>query len=95
MITTRTKLTPDPNVITTSLSNQETVLLHLNTQQYYTLNETGTQIWQGLADAQSLETIGQGLEAKYDLTLDQACQHVIELVTGLAREQLVQVVEKA
>lgn len=91
MITAQTKLIPNPAVISTALSNQETVLLHLDTQQYYTLNETGTQIWQGLVEAQSLETIGERLEALYDLTLAQACQHVIDLVTGLAAEQLVQV----
>ncbi len=95
MITLQTKVIPHPEVIFTALSTQESVLLHLHTQQYFTLNETGTRIWEELAHAPSLAQIGQALEAQYDLTLDQAYQHIIELVSGLAAEQLVQVVEMA
>lgn len=95
MITTETKVTHHPEVITTVLFNQEAVLLHLKTQQYYTLNETGTIIWQELAQADSLDKIGQTLRAQYNLTLEQAYQHIIDLVSGLVAEQLVQVVETA
>ena len=91
MITLQTTVSPHPEVITTRLDNQETVLLHLHTQQYYTLNETGTHIWDALVQAQALSEIGQTLEAHYDLTLDQAHQHVLDLVTTLAEEKLVQV----
>ena len=91
MITLQTTVHPHPEVITTRLDNQETVLLHLHTQQYYTLNETGTHIWDALVQAQALSEIGQTLEAHYDLTLDQAHQHVLDLVTTLAEEKLVQV----
>lgn len=92
MITLQTKVIPHPEVITTVLDNQETVLLHLHTQQYYTLNETGSRIWAALAQAQALGQIGEALKARYDLTLAQAHQHVLDLVTALADEQLVQVV---
>lgn len=95
MITLQSKVTLHPEVITTALSNQELVLLHLHTQQYYTLNETGAEIWAGLTQVRSLEEIGQALEAKYDLVLDQDHQHVVELVTGLVAEKLVQVVGAA
>lgn len=92
MITLQTTVSPHPEVITTRLDNQETVLLHLHTQQYYTLNETGSRIWEALAQAQALSEIGQILEAGYDLTLAQAQQHVLDLVETLVQEQLVQVV---
>lgn len=92
MITIQSKVIPHPEVIATLLDNQETVLLHLHTQQYYTLNETGTRIWEALPQAEDLTQIGQALEARYDLTLPQANQHVLDLVTTLAQEQLVQVV---
>lgn len=91
MITLQTTVSPHPEVITTRLDNQETVLLHLHTQQYYTLNETGTRIWDALAQAQALNEIGQTLEAHYELTLEQARQHVLDLVTTLVEEKLVQV----
>lgn len=92
MITLQSKVMPHPEVIATVLDNEETVLLHLYTQQYYTLNETGSRIWSALAQAQALPQIGQSLEAHYELTLAQAEQHVLALVTTLAQEQLVQVV---
>lgn len=92
MITIQTKVIPHPEVITTVLDNEETVLLHLHTQQYYTLNETGTRIWEALAQAEELSQIGQALEERYELTLPQAYQHVLDLVTLLVQEQLVQVV---
>ena len=92
MITLETKVIPHPEVLATVLDNQETVLLHLHTQQYYTLNETGSQIWAALSQAEALVQIGQALEATYDLTLEQAQQHVLDLITTLAQEQLVQVV---
>jgi len=95
LITLQTKVIPHPDVIATALSNQETVLLHMQTQQYYTLNETGTQIWDGLAQAHSLVDIGQTLEARYEITVEQAHQHILELITMLAAEKLVQVVGAA
>ena len=95
MITLQTQVVTHPDVIATALSNQEMVLLHMATQQYYTLNETGTQIWEGVAKAQSLAEIGQGLEMRYDIDLAQAEQQVVALVTGLAAEDLIQVVRSA
>ena len=92
MITLQTQVIPHPEVIATVLDNQETVLLHLHTQQYYTLNETGSQIWEALGQAQALPQIGQALETRYALTLAQAYQHVLDLVDVLAQEELVQVV---
>ncbi|MBX3010488.1 MAG: PqqD family protein [Caldilineaceae bacterium] len=93
MITPQTKVIVHSDVITTPLPNQEMVLLHLQTQQYYTLNETGMQIWKGLAQSQSLGEISQLLEMYYVLTLQEAEQQVIALVTELAAEGLIRVVE--
>lgn len=90
MLTLDAKPQPHPDVIATTLTNEETILLHLATQQYYTLNETGTRIWEGLGQNRSLAEIGQALEAQYDITLEDAYHYVIELVTGLATERLVQ-----
>ena len=89
MLTAQTKVVADPDVLATKLANQELVLLHLQTQQYYTLNESGMQIWQGLEQAQSLLEIGQALHAHYAITLDEASSYVHALVTSLIEEKLV------
>ncbi len=93
MITMQTKVVAHPEVLATPLSNQEMVLLHLQTQQYYTLNETGARIWQELAQEQSLLEIGQTLETYYAITLDEANHHVQELVSALVNEKLVKLAE--
>jgi hypothetical protein len=39
---------PHPQVVDTALESGETVLLQLESKIYYSLNVTGTHIWQGL-----------------------------------------------
>src|SRR5690242_16136761 len=84
--------TADPNVIATSLLDGETVLLHLLTQRYYTLNETGAEIWQGLTQGHTLGAISQALVERYTLTLAEAEQAVRVLLNDLLTEKLVEVV---
>jgi Coenzyme PQQ synthesis protein D (PqqD) len=43
-----------PEVVDTELEAEETVLLHLESETYFSLNLTGTRIWQGLKQEQSL-----------------------------------------
>ena len=80
---------PHPEVIPTKLPNCETVLLHLGTQTYYSLNETGSRIWELMSKGVPLGQIGQALENQYEVSLDQAQQYVIALIAELAAEKLV------
>ncbi len=89
MLTAQSKAIPHPDVVCTALKNEEAVLLHLGTQTYYSLNETGSQIWTWLGEGLSLGEIGQALEARYDVSLDRAQQYVIALANDLAAENLV------
>jgi hypothetical protein len=80
----------NPDVLCTALPNGDSVLLHLGTQTYYSLNETGTQIWQLAGQGLTLEAIGQAIEARYEVTPDLARQSVIELTASLAAERLLE-----
>lgn len=89
MVTLSTKARPDPDVLFTGLRNGESVLLHLGTKTYYSLNETGTRIWRLLAEGLEVGEIGRRLEAEYDVTLEHAQSSVIQLVEALVSEKLV------
>ena len=89
MVTQRSKATPHPDVLSTTLQNGEAVLLHLGTNFYFSLNETGARIWDLMTKCCSLEEIGRAIEAEFDVTFDRAVQSVINLTEELEAEKIV------
>ena len=89
MLTPSTKILPDPNVVFTEMENGESVLLHLETNQYFSLNETGTLIWREIIEERNIGEIGQELVDRYEVSSERARQSVIELVDKLVSENLV------
>ena len=90
MFTSNTQLAPHPEVLTTALVDEGVVLLHLQTSQYYSLNVTGAQIWQGIQAQQTVGELSQALVARYALSLAEAEATVQTLVTQLTAATLVQ-----
>ena len=89
MLTTSTKVSPDPNVVFTEMDNGESVLLHLETSQYFSLNQTGTLIWHEINAGRNLGEIGSELEKSFEVTSQDAAQSVITLVGELLSQKLV------
>lgn len=81
-------LTADPNVLFTQLGDEEGVLLHLDTQYYYSLNETGLLIWRGVTKGMSLGQVAKALQADYEIDADGAWQQVSDFVTLLKEKKL-------
>jgi Coenzyme PQQ synthesis protein D (PqqD) len=81
---------PHPEVVDTTLEEQEMVLLQLESMRYYSLNLTGARIWQGLKQGLSLEEISCRLQAEFEVEPDRAEHSVLALVTELCEQQLVQ-----
>lgn len=71
----------------------ESVLLHLETGVYFTLNETGTAAWELFDGATSLAAIGEALCARFDVLPEQARQDLLELTHTLLDEGLVRIRE--
>ena len=90
MFTSNTQLAPHPEVLTTALGDEGIVLLHLQSSQYYSLNVTGAQIWQGIQAQQTVGELSQALVARYALSLAEAEATVQTLVTQLTAATLVQ-----
>ncbi len=83
--------TPNPDVVGTTLENGETVLMHMGTASYFTLNATGTQIWTLLGQGLSLAAIHEELVAGYEVTAEQAATSLLTLVEALSAQTLVTV----
>ena len=88
MLTAESKVQTNPAVVDTTLPNSEVVLLHLGTKRYYSLNQTGSLIWQLLGKGLSMGEIGRNLESAFDVTPEEARQSVLELVNELFTEDL-------
>lgn len=89
MITAETRMSVHPDVVHTELPS-ESVLLHLQTGNYYTLNETGQLIWTGLSRGDSVEEVARQLAGRYEVTAEQAREHVTVLAGELMQEMLLQ-----
>ena len=59
------------------------VLLNLRTKRYYSLNETGTRIWQLLLEGRTEEEIVQTLTAEYDVEATIANQEMQAVIASL------------
>lgn len=94
MLTGATVLQPPADVITTNLLDGEMVLLHLQTQRYYTLNTTGTQIWRGIEQGLPIAEVSRSLTTTYDVTTQEAEQVTFSLIQELVGEALVRPVEQ-
>lgn len=90
MLAPETVLHPHPSLVFTQLDDTEAVLLHLDTKRYYTLNETGTRIWELLQQSRSAQEIALALQDNYALTDQEALPLLLAFVDELLQEGLVQ-----
>jgi hypothetical protein len=80
---------PHPDVVSTQIDEEESVLLSLKTQQYYSLNETGSRIWELLSEGYDAEDIALEITKEWDATPDEALEHVQSFLQELNEEGLV------
>jgi hypothetical protein len=90
MLAPETVLHPHPSLVFTQLDDTEAVLLHLDTKRYYTLNETGTRIWELLQQSRSAQEIALALQDNYAVTDEEAMPLLLAFVDELQQEGLVQ-----
>ncbi len=81
---------PRSQVVSTTIEEDESVLLHLEAQQYYSLNETGHRIWQLLARGRAPGAIAAALAEEWALSEARALRHVRSFLQELREEGLVE-----
>jgi coenzyme PQQ biosynthesis protein PqqD len=65
------------------------VLFHLDTGEYYALNEVGRRVWELCDGTRPVAELVAQLCQEYDAPAETIAADVVELVTELADEQLV------
>lgn len=85
---------PSSEVVSTELNEEEAVLLSLETQQYYSLNETGRRIWALLSDGYDAPAIAESLTKEWDVPRDKALEYVRSFLSELNEQGLVEAVER-
>jgi hypothetical protein len=71
----------------------ESVVLNLDSGVYFTLDMTGTAVWERIDGATSLEEIGRGLCEQFEVTSEQAQRDLLELTRTLMDEGLVRITD--
>ena len=85
---------PEDDVVSRRLED-EVVLVHLQTNRIYTLNETGARLWELLKEGRSRAEIEEQLFQEFEVERDQLQEEVERLLALLAREGLVSVGESS
>jgi hypothetical protein len=80
-------------VVDVELQDDETVLLHLDTKAYFSLNLTGARIWEALKVGQSLGEISELPQEQFDVDAQRAEKSVVDLVETLSQHGLVEIVD--
>jgi hypothetical protein len=70
--------------------DQESVLLNLETEQYFGLDETGTRMWQLVTVSPSIDTAYQELLAEFDVEPELLRSNLTELLGQLVESGLLQ-----
>ncbi len=71
----------------------ESVLLNLENEQYYGLDDVGTSMWAALEKTGSLEDALAVLQEEYEVEPEQLRQDIQELVEQLVENGLLKVVD--
>jgi len=77
------------NIIWRNVDN-ETLFLDTSSGYYFSLNETGSQIWNWLSQGMSVEAVAGRLSKQYSVEPEIARTDVSELLTTLKQENIIQ-----
>ncbi|WP_103027905.1 PqqD family protein [Salinibacter altiplanensis] len=79
-----------PDVVSTKIDEETSVLLHLEAQQYYSLNKTGTRIWDLLTRGHDAQAIAVAMTEDWDVSRDKALRSVRAFLQTLREANLVE-----
>jgi len=87
------RVTVPPHVLIRKLE-RESVLLNLETQRYFGLDETGTRIWQLLTASDSIGAAYRELLVEYDVDPDRLRDNLADLLDRLVAHGLLRVLSQ-
>lgn len=77
-----------PTVVS-EVFDDEIVVIHLGSGSYYSLDQSGATIWQGLQQGFDLAALSNWLSATYGVAPDELAQFVPSFIDELLQEQLI------
>lgn len=80
-----------PDDVLISKLQEESVILNLDSERYYGLDDVGTRFLSVLATSESIETAYQTLLEEYDIEGPVLRQDLLELVQSLANQGIVEI----
>jgi hypothetical protein len=80
-----------PAHVLVRLLERESVLLNLETEQYFGLDETGTRMWQLVTGSPNIDAAYQELLAEFDVEPELLRSNLMELLSRLVDSGLLQV----
>ena len=80
-----------PTHVLVRILDRESVLLNLETEQYFGLDETGTRMWQLVTGSPNIDAAYQELLAEFDVEPELLRSNLTELLTRLVDSGLLQV----
>ncbi len=80
-----------PAHVLVRLLDRESVLLNLETERYFGLDETGTRMWQLATTSPNIEAAYREMLAEYDVEPELLRNHLSELLGQLVEHGLLQV----
>jgi len=93
MLTLDTALHIPAHVLSTTV-DQDAVLLNTQTNQYYALDEVGARFWSLITENKLLKEAYKVLLGEYDVSPSELEQDILELLTDLMENNLVEITEK-
>ncbi len=90
MLTFRDRAAAPAHVLVRIL-DRESVLLNLETERYFGLDETGTRMWQLVTASQDIEAAYRELLAEYDVEPELLRTNLTDLLGQLVENGLLQV----
>lgn len=73
--------------------DKESVLLNIDTERYFGLDETGTRMWQLVTAAPKVQDAYQQLLDEYDVQPEQLRENLTELLNRLVENGLLQIAD--
>ena len=80
-----------PDDVLISKLQEESVILNLDSERYYGLDDVGTRIMSVLTTSESIEVAYQTLIKEYDVDPQTLRQDLLELVQNLAAQGIIQI----
>ncbi|HEX4542119.1 MAG TPA: PqqD family protein [Candidatus Acidoferrum sp.] len=90
MVTLKDRVSAPAHVLVRFL-DRESVLLNLETEQYFGLDETGTRIWQLLTASPDIDAAYEELLAEFDVEPELLRDNLTDLLERLVENGLLQV----